>query len=76
MGQETRGKVIWTLCTEIDCLGQNMRNPGHQRLPDSGKTHCNWVSPRLQLYFQVLAGKQGKGAMLSPAPDSATKFMQ
>ena len=37
--------------TVIDCPGQNTRNSGRQRLPDSGKTHCNWVSPRLQLYF-------------------------
>ena len=60
----------------MDCPGQNTRNFGHQKFSDSGKTHCNWVSPHLQLYFQGLAGKQGKGAVLSPAPDSATEFMQ
>ena len=32
-------------------LGLSTGNFGRQRLPDSGKTHCNWVSLRLQLYL-------------------------
>ena len=72
MGQETRGEVICTPYTVIGYLGQNARNSGRRRLPDSGKTHCNWVSPRLQLYFQDLAGA---GLMLSPAPDGASKYL-
>ena len=32
-------------------LGMSTGNFGHQRLPDSGKTHCYWVSLRLQLYL-------------------------
>ena len=40
-----------TAYTVIDCPGRKTRNSGRQRLPDSGKTHCNWVSARLQLYL-------------------------
>ena len=44
--------------------------PVVKRLPDSGKTHCNWVSLRLQLYLPGLAGT---GVKISPAPGSAGK---
>ena len=71
-GQETRGEVIWTPYAVISYLGQSTRNSGRQRLPDSGKTHCNWVSPCLQLYFQDL---EGAGLMLSPAPNGASKYL-
>ena len=45
-------------------------NSGRLRPPDSGKTHCYWVSPHLQLYFQVMAGER---PVLSSAPDGASK---
>ena len=43
---------------------------GHQTV---GKTHCNWVSPHLQLYFQ----EWWERARVRPCPHvGATKFKQ
>ena len=42
---------------EFDYLGSHTGNAGRLQLSDGGKTHSNWVSPRLQLYFWPSAGK-------------------
>ena len=69
--KKTRGEAFRTFLQYTAVWVKTRGTLGRQRRPDSGKTHCNWVSPRLQLYLLELAGA---GLEISPAPDSAGKY--
>ena len=60
----------------IKVLGLIMGNYGCLRPPDSGKTRCNWVSPRLHLYFQAVAGKRSPNIETGSAHGGSAKSMQ